>query len=99
MGSLYNLLRRSCRTWQKILTPFAVNQVKVTKTFTDDAASSLQEPTRVTILPLIEPKRLLVQIPKQMKWLHAHISPFDTPLEKAPEVFLAVINERVEPTH
>ena len=44
----------------------------------------------VVVLALIKPKRLFVQIPEQMKRLHAHVSSLNGPLEEAPEVLKAV---------
>lgn len=38
----------------------------------------------------VKPEHLFVQIPEQVELFHAHVSPFESALEKAPEVFEAI---------
>ena len=86
----FDPLPRPCLGLRKVLTALPVNQIKVAQPLADDAASDLQESARVTILALIEPEYLLIQIPEQMKWLNAHVSSLKPALQKTPEVFNAV---------
>jgi hypothetical protein len=52
--------------------------------------ADLQEAIRVSGLPIVVAKRLLIQIPKQVKWLDAHVGTVQSTLQERPEIFKAV---------
>ena len=80
-------LPRLCRVGT--ITAFRSNELRVFQSFSDDATKRLGETASVTILSLIKPKRLFVQIPKQMKRLNIHIGSVQRAFEQRPEVFQA----------
>src|SRR3990167_1721729 len=58
----------------------------------DDGAQRFHEAPAVAfrVAAFVEPERLLVQIPEEMKRLHADVGALDRPLHERPEVFKAV---------
>lgn len=61
---------------------------------TADPTQGIVEPALIGVLPSVEPKGLLVQIPEQVKRLYRYVSAFDGTLEEAP-VILDVIGMHV----
>src|SRR5882724_1382584 len=72
------------------ITALRSNELRISQSLSNDTGHSLNEPASVIVFSLVKPKRLLIQIPKQMKRLDVHISPFDAAFEQAPEVFQTV---------
>ena len=67
------------------------NQFGVGKPFADDLRDGHREPIRVVhILPIVEAKRLLIQIPKQVVRFDRNIGPVDSALEQRPKIFARV---------
>jgi len=56
----------------------------------DNLLHRCNEPLGVRQFPIVEPERLLVQIPEQMERFDAHVRPLDATLQETPEVFHAV---------
>src|SRR5207248_5402004 len=48
---------------------------------------SIAHDLSVLKLAVVIAERLLVDVPEEMKWFHAHISTAETPLQETPEVF------------
>ena len=94
MFSLINVIQcfpRPCRLRRKRGT--SANQLLVSQPLADDARHAFQKAPQVAeiVLPLVEPKRLLVQIPEQMKGLHRNVRPANGALEQAPEILDALV--------
>jgi hypothetical protein len=73
----------------KVITALT-DQINVLQTLPENARTSLDESTAISVLPLVEPKRLLVQIPEKVKGLHVDVGSLDRALEQAPEVLQSV---------
>lgn len=89
---LFFLFPLRCRLRKQITFPAFPDQLRVAQSFAHDTRKSIPKTTTVAILvlPFVEPKRLFIQIPEQMKRLHAHIRSLDRALEQRPEVFQPV---------
>lgn len=66
------------------------DQFFVCEALADDFTYTNIEPFRVSHLAIIEPKRLLVDVAKQMEGFHADIGAVQLPLHQRPEVFHTV---------
>jgi hypothetical protein len=66
------------------------DQVLVGQTATDNSAEHFVKPFCVSQLPHIEPERLFVQIPEQVKRLNGDVRSLETALQQRPEVLATV---------
>src|SRR6266478_6703233 len=82
-------LRRLPRLLNAITT-FGSNELRVFQSLANYSLQSLNKATLVIVFALVKPKRLFVQIPKQMKRLNIHIRSVQRAFEERPEIFQAV---------
>src|SRR5207248_6137116 len=80
-----NRLPRPCRT--EAITTFSSYELRVFQTLADHATERLDESALVIVFALVESKRLLIAIPKQMKRFDIHVSSLESAFQKRPEVF------------
>src|SRR5204863_10056620 len=76
---------RRWRFWKAVSAHLA-GEFRISQSLADDAADNLNEASRIVIFAFVEPKRLLVQIPEQMKRLDVHIRSVDSAFEQRPKV-------------
>src|SRR5260370_37653943 len=81
-------LPRFCRVGA--ITALCRDELRISQSFTHNAAQGFSESASVIVFALIKSKRLLIEIPKQMKRFHVHISSVQCAFEQRPEVFQAV---------
>src|SRR5262245_44603367 len=66
------------------------NQLGSRNTTANDTGDRFQESALVAILPLVEPKRLLVQVAEQVERLNGNISALESAFQQRPKVFETV---------
>ena len=70
---------RYCLLW-KAITFCLANEFGVAKTFPEYSGHDFHEPASVVVFALVKPKRLLIELAKQVERFNAHIRPSDPPL-------------------
>lgn len=68
-------------------TNLIADQFLVCQPTPEHSACGLDESVAIINLAFVVPKRLLIQITEQVKWLDTNVGAFDTTLEQRPEVF------------
>src|SRR5437763_1078307 len=92
MTAQYHRLRRlprPCRLWWKAIT-ILTDEIRIQQPLPCEAGNCFQEAAFVVVFAFIKSKRLLIQIPEQMKRLDAHIRAFDAALQQRREIFQSV---------
>src|SRR5437867_10851834 len=78
-------LPRLCRVGA--ITTFSRDKLCVFQGFADNSTQRFRKSASVIVFALVKSKRLLVQIPEQMKRLHIDVSSVQSAFEKRPKVF------------
>src|SRR6266498_3184385 len=81
-------LPRLCRVGA--ITALRCNELGVFQSFPDNATKRLSESTSIIVFAFVKSKRLLIQIPEQMKRLNVHIRPMQRAFKQRPKVFQSV---------
>jgi hypothetical protein len=72
------------------ITTFGSNELCVSQSFSDNTLECLNESASVIVFALVEAKRLLIQVSKQMKRLDVNVGTLQGAFEQTPEIFQAV---------
>ena len=81
-------LPRLCRV--NAITALGSDELCVFQSLADYPLQSFNKAPLVIIFALVEPKRLLIQVPEQMKRFNVHIGSMQCAFEERPEIFQAV---------
>lgn len=75
---------------RKRITPIQINELRIRQPLACELRHCREEPHFVGQLARVESKRLLIQIPEQMKRFNVNVSALKAALEQRPEIFQPV---------